>query len=176
MNVVAGAPSLEHLRLRPAGRADLPTLVALRRAVGWGSGGLEGSLGAAAAGRQAIVLADLDGIPVGAVTVALHAGLPPGRAHVSDLLVSPLWRRRGVGTALLQAAEEEARGRGLRECTLDVDAGNAAALELYRRAGYVHYRPAQFPWGPGYTLRKVLGAAPPAARFGLLGRLHWRLR
>jgi ribosomal protein S18 acetylase RimI-like enzyme len=169
---VAEAVVHDQVRLRAATRADLPALVALRRAVGWGSGGLEGSFSAAAAGRQVILLAELDGVLVGAVTVAPRVGLPPERGHVSDLLVSPLWRRRGIGTLLLRAAEEEIRRRGGTECTLDVDGSNLGALELYRRNGYETFRPAHFPWGTGYTLRKVL--APAAGPRGLLSRLGWR--
>jgi ribosomal protein S18 acetylase RimI-like enzyme len=174
---MAATPDLLGTRIRPADRRDLPAVVALRRAVGWGSGGLEGTFAAAAAGRLAILVAERDGAVVGAVTVAFHPGLPAGRAHVSDLLVSPDCRRCGIGTALLAAAEREAERRGLRECTLDVDAHNTAALALYRKSGYVYYRPAQFPWGPGQTLRKRLGPPPrsrPALR--LLTRLRWRLR
>lgn len=167
---------LDQLRLRPATRADLPALVALRRAVGWSSGGLEGSFSAVAAGRHVILLAELGCTVIGAVTVALHAGLPAERGHVSDLLVSPLWRRRGVGTLLLRSAEEEILRRGGRECTLDVDGTNHGALELYRRCGYERYRPAQFPWGPGFTLRKVLASPPPAMRRGLWSRLGWPAR
>lgn len=173
---MAGAPNPIPVHIRPAGEADLPAVVALRRAVGWSSGGLEGSFAAAAAGRQAILAAELGESLVGAVTVAFHAGLPAGRAHVSDLLVAPLWRRRGIGTLLLEAAEQEARRRGLFDCTLDVDAHNDAALALYLRSGYTHYRPAQFPWGPGHTLRKEIAARPAPARPGFLARLRWRLR
>ena len=173
---MVGLPSALEVRIRPAQRMDLPAVVALRRTVGWGSGGLEGSFLAADAGRQAILVADLDGALVGAVTVAFQSGAPPTRGHVSDLLVSPLWRRRGVGTQLLQAAEQAAQARGVHDCTLDVDAHNAVALALYRRSGYGPYRPAQFPWGPGVTLRKEIGPRPAPRAPGLLARWRWRLR
>ena len=170
---MAATPGLSEPLIRPANRRDLPPVIVLRRMVGWGSGGIEGSFDAAAAGRLGIFVAERDGEIVGAVTVAYHPGLP-GRAHVSDLLVAPQWRRRGLGTQLLQTAEQEARRRGLRECTLDVDATNEPALSLYLKSGYVHHRPAQFPWGPGHTLRKPLGGPAVAERVGLLSRLGWR--
>ena len=175
-----GLPHPAGLRIRLAGRGDLPVLVELRRLVGWNSGGLEGSLLAAEAGRQVLLLAEWGGRPAGAVALSL----PPmggggfGRGHISDLLVVPLYRRRGIGTALLRAAEREIADRGLAEATLDVDAGNRTALRLYLGNGYQHHRPARFPWGPGYTLRKVLrpDAVPTPPRPGQSGRLTrlWR--
>ncbi len=59
------------------------------------------------------------------------------------------WRGRGVGTALLAAAIEWARGRGLHKLSLSVFAHNAGAIGLYRKVGFVeegrrvkHYRRA----------------------------------
>ena len=171
---MAATPGLSETLIRPASRRDLAPVIALRRMVGWGSGGIEGSFDAALSGRLGIFVAEREGEIVGAVTVAFHPGLPAGRAHVSDLLVAPHWRRRGIGTQLLQTAEQEARRRGLRECTLDVDATNEPALSLYLKSGYVHHRPAQFPWGPGHTLKKPLGAPAADTRVGLLSRIRWR--
>lgn len=170
---MAGLPESAEVRIRSAGRDDLAALVALRQSVGWSSGGIEGSFTAMEAGRQAILLAEIDGRPVGAVAMSFQvpASGAFGRGHISDLLVAPLWRRRGIATALLRAAERAIAARGLHEATLDVDAHNRAALALYFGTGYTHHRPAQFPWGPGYTLRKVLvedggrGAERPLLRW-----------
>jgi len=59
------------------------------------------------------------------------------------------WRGRGVGSALLAAAIEWARERGLHKLSLGVFAHNAAAIALYRKFGFVeegrrvkHYRRA----------------------------------
>ena len=59
------------------------------------------------------------------------------------------WRGRGVGSALLEAAIEWARERGLHKLTLSVFPHNAAAIALYRKFGFVeegrrvkHYRRA----------------------------------
>ena len=150
--------------VRAACAYDLPALALLRESIGWGAGGLEGSFAAAAVGRQIILLAECRGRLVGGVTVSFQGAARGafGRGHVSDLLVAPLWRRRGIGTRLLVAAEEAIAARGVVECTLDVDAHNEAALRLYLGNGYRRWKPAQFPWGPGYTLRKCLGACRPA--------------
>lgn len=149
------------LRMRQATAADLSAVAGLRARVGWGAGGLEGSFAAAAAGRQTIFLAELDAVAVGTVTanfVAPGAGYPRS-GHISDLVVAPRWRRRGIGSELLDAAEGAVRHHGLTAVTLDVDAGNVEALRLYLGRGYQRLRPARFPWGPGHTLIKLLAAA-----------------
>lgn len=64
-------------------------------------------------------------------------------AHVEVLAVETATRRRGVGQALMAAAEEWARGRGYRRITLNVFARNDRARAFYDRLGYepetVHY-------------------------------------
>jgi ribosomal protein S18 acetylase RimI-like enzyme len=59
------------------------------------------------------------------------------------------WRGLGVGSALLAAAIEWARERGLHKLSLGVFAHNAAGIALYRKFGFVeegrrlkHYRRA----------------------------------
>src|SRR5256885_7417324 len=65
------------------------------------------------------------------------------------MAVAREWRGRGVGSALLAAAIERARERGLHKLSLGVFAHNAAAIALYRKFGFVeegrrvkHYRRA----------------------------------
>ena len=53
------------------------------------------------------------------------------------MAVAREWRGRGVGSALLAAAIEWARGRGLHKLSLGVFAHNTAAIELYRKFGFV---------------------------------------
>jgi RimJ/RimL family protein N-acetyltransferase len=59
------------------------------------------------------------------------------------------WRGRGVGSALLTAAVDWARERGLHKLSLGVFPHNAAAIALYQKFGFVeegrrlkHYRRA----------------------------------
>jgi RimJ/RimL family protein N-acetyltransferase len=47
------------------------------------------------------------------------------------------WRGRGVGTALLVAAIDWSRERGLHKLSLSVFAHNAAGIALYRKCGFV---------------------------------------
>ena len=71
---------------------------------------------------------------------------PYGVADIGMLLI-PRWRGRGVGTAMLDAAIGWAASAGAHKMALEVWPHNAAAIELYRRAGFVeegrkrrHYR------------------------------------
>jgi RimJ/RimL family protein N-acetyltransferase len=52
------------------------------------------------------------------------------------VLVGSGWRGRGVGSALVQAAIDWARGRGLHKLCLEVFAHNTAAIALYRKCGF----------------------------------------
>lgn len=60
-------------------------------------------------------------------------------AHVAwlTLAVAPAWRRRGVGTALMDGARAWAAAQRLRKLQLHVRAGNVGAIALYRRLGYL---------------------------------------
>lgn len=56
--------------------------------------------------------------------------------HISDLVVAQAAEGRGVGRALLEAAEAWARERGHRLLTLNVFPTNRRALAVYERAGF----------------------------------------
>jgi ribosomal protein S18 acetylase RimI-like enzyme len=94
--------------------------------------------------EDAIVLvADAGGGPVG------ELGLRLARYGVADLgmAVAAGWRGRGIGSALLAEAIDQARTAGAHKIALQVWPHNAAAIALYerfgfRREGYLtrHYR------------------------------------
>ncbi len=56
--------------------------------------------------------------------------------HLLDLAVSPSARRAGLGRALLDAVIADGRSSEARLLLLEVRAGNAPALALYRSAGF----------------------------------------
>jgi RimJ/RimL family protein N-acetyltransferase len=90
--------------------------------------------------------------------VAVAAGEFVGSLHVDGsrfgvgelgMAVAQPWRGRGVGSALLTAAIEKARGEGLHKLSLEVFPQNEAAIALYRKFGFLeegrrvkHYRRA----------------------------------
>jgi len=63
-----------------------------------------------------------------------HTGERHG--HVSDIVVAPAAEGRGVGAALMAAAEAWARARDFRLLSLHVFAENRRARALYERLGY----------------------------------------
>ena len=65
--------------------------------------------------------------------------LDPSRHGFADLgmAVARDWRGRGVGSALLEAAVDWARARGLHKLSLSVFPHNDAAIALYRKHGFV---------------------------------------
>ena len=63
----------------------------------------------------------------------------PSSAHVADLglMVAAAYRRQGVGSALMAAAEEWAHAAGVTKLELHVFPHNEPAIALYERLGYV---------------------------------------
>jgi ribosomal protein S18 acetylase RimI-like enzyme len=57
-------------------------------------------------------------------------------ARLYSLATTPQARGKGVGSALIAAAEDTARSRGCRALRLEVRTDNAVALGLYERLGY----------------------------------------
>jgi putative acetyltransferase len=87
-----------------------------------------------APGRGAFLVARADGAPVGCGAVRL---LEDHDAELKRMYVVPEARGRGVGRALLDALESEARVLGARRLVLETGVRQTAALALYRRAGFV---------------------------------------
>jgi ribosomal-protein-alanine N-acetyltransferase len=57
--------------------------------------------------------------------------------HILNLTVRPDMRVQGLGLALLQEIEREAFKRKLSSLTLEVRENNIAAINLYKKSGYV---------------------------------------
>ncbi|MEN0111395.1 MAG: GNAT family N-acetyltransferase [Planctomycetota bacterium] len=99
-----------------------------------------------------VVLLAWDGdTPIGVATcfVGFSTFAAAPLLNVHDLAVVPAARGRGVGRALLRAAEEEARRRGCCKLTLVVLEHNDPARKLYESEGY---RRATYNGGLGGAL------------------------
>jgi ribosomal-protein-alanine N-acetyltransferase len=57
-------------------------------------------------------------------------------AELGNLAVAPGWRRRRLGTQLLDWALQKARERGTERIFLEVRVGNRTAQQLYERYGF----------------------------------------
>jgi GNAT superfamily N-acetyltransferase len=98
----------------------------------------DGVLASAQRGERIVLLAEdgASGDIVGTVQVAFAvADNQPHRADVAKMLVHRRARRRGVGAALLQAAESAARTAGKTLLVLDTVTGGDAE-RLYTRLGW----------------------------------------
>ena len=61
---------------------------------------------------------------------------PASSAWVTDMVVTPSWRRRGVASALLDSAREWAEQRGHRRVFLEMQSKNQAGIRLAQKHGY----------------------------------------
>ena len=87
----------------------------------------------------AVWLAEDADVPVGHVVLAISFSMEYGglRGFIDDLYVRPIARGRGAGAALLAAARDGARARGLRVLQVETGQHPHLARPLYARAGYV---------------------------------------
>lgn len=136
---------------RPAGPRDAETVARLLDAFNRefdtptpGVSDLTRRLQSLLAGANVIAL--LSGEP--AVAVALMTLRPNvwyagPVALLDELYVVPELRGRGLGTALLQAAEGTARERGAELLEINVDGEDTGARRFYERHGYSNSEPGQ---------------------------------
>jgi len=80
-----------------------------------------------------------------------------GRVYTLDVAVT--YRRKGVGLKLLDEIERIFAKRGVKICYLEVRKDNVAALELYRKHGYVEVEELKdyYKGAHGVRLKKKLG-------------------
>ncbi len=89
-----------------------------------------------------VLVAEADGAVTGFVSVWTRYRSsepdddPAEHGYVSDLVVSAKHRGRGIGRALLRAAEARARQAGADTLRVSVKAGNTNALSLYSAEGF----------------------------------------
>ncbi|HMH92801.1 MAG TPA: GNAT family N-acetyltransferase [Streptosporangiaceae bacterium] len=108
---------------------------------------------------------------VGGSIAAVAGGRVVGLLHVEasrhgfgeiGMAVDRDWRGRGVGSALVQAAIDWARGAGLHKLCLEVFPHNAAGIALYRRAGFAEEgrRVAQYRRASGELWDSIVMGRP----------------
>jgi ribosomal protein S18 acetylase RimI-like enzyme len=121
--------------LRPARADDLPELLALENRLFTGDRVSRRSFRAFLHSPSAIlVVAEAAGGIAGYMLVLFRRGAPLARLY--SIAVAPEHAGRGLGTALLAAAEGAAVDRGCTRMRLEVDTRNIRAAALYPRSGY----------------------------------------
>lgn len=126
---------MTELRLRSATADDLDTVLAFWKTAAEGtsiSDDRDGVERLVARDPEALILAELDGELVGTVI----AGFDGWRCHLYRLAVHPERRRRGIGSALLAAAEKRFVRLGGRRGDAMVLQRNEAAHHAWGAAGY----------------------------------------
>jgi RimJ/RimL family protein N-acetyltransferase len=103
--------------------------------------------------HAAVFVAEDEGEIVGRLSIARDQH--PASRHVADLglIVAATHRRRGIGTALLNAAVEWARASDVLKLELHVFPWNEGAIILYERFGFERegYRHAHYRRGEEYV-------------------------
>jgi GNAT superfamily N-acetyltransferase len=97
--------------------------------------------------RAAVLVADADGAVVGLCTayIDFESVRFGRRCWVEDLAVDPGRRSRGIGAALLTAAQDWARASGATHLELDSGEARKAAHRFYEREG-PSWRSVSYAW------------------------------
>jgi len=101
--------------------------------------------------RSRVLVAVVDACVVGWVHVSLYPTLvTDGAAQIHGLVVDQKWRDRGIGRALLEAAESWALDRACRTMLVRSNVIRREAHDFYRHLGYQQGKTS-------VTFAKVLG-------------------
>lgn len=94
------------------------------------------ALAAQRSGRSLTLLALSDGAPVASGQLVCYSS----SVEIADLVVAPVHRGQGVGTALIDVLSRVARYAGYDSVEICVMRGNERARALYERLGFVQDR------------------------------------
>ncbi len=75
-------------------------------------------------------------LAVRALSIANGIETKKDEFYLANMAVSPGFQGRGIGSRLLEHAQQKAQKAGLKKCSLIVDTENPAAHRLYERFGY----------------------------------------
>jgi [ribosomal protein S18]-alanine N-acetyltransferase len=155
-----GLAARRQTALRPMRRADMPRIMALEPELfpedAWTPEMFAAEFAQPASRRLYLVAEDGNEL-IGYAGMMFTAG---SQADVVTLAVSPGRWGQGIGTALLRALIDEARGRGCSEVLLEVREDNPRARRLYLRHGFAEIGTRRGYYQPSgvdaVVMRKVL--------------------
>ena len=132
------------VEIRLLEKADIQPIAAAFAELGWHkpASQYENYLKEQDAGRRMVLLATVDGIFAGYVTVLWDPIYTPFREdhipEIADFNVLPKFRRRGIGTKLMDEAERQIRERStIAGIGVGLTGDYGAAQILYIRRGYI---------------------------------------
>jgi ribosomal-protein-alanine acetyltransferase len=91
----------------------------------------------------------------GNVAGFILAELAPDEGHIITLDVLEEYRRQGIGSILLEAAEKEAASRGVKRMVLETATTNKAAIALWKKHGYRETEVIESYYGHGRNAFKM---------------------
>lgn len=137
----------EAIRIRPAAEADLPELVELLRQLFELEQDFEPDASKQQAGLSLmlespfaeLLVAECGGRVAGFCGVQLQISTAMGSyaAQIEDLVLHPEFRRRGIGSRLLDAAGAWAKQRDARRLQLNCDDQNLPAMRFYEARNWI---------------------------------------
>ncbi len=133
-------------QLRPAGRADLETLIGFMRVYYQydriefdeeiARDALQGLVGADHLGRAWLIVQD--GLEIGYIVTAFGYSLEFGgrEANIDEFFIQEGYRGKGVGTQTLRQVEARLKEMGIAAIHLEVEQENTSAQAFYRSLGF----------------------------------------
>lgn len=82
-------------------------------------------------------IAALKGEVIGFIAAGIENLNGENIGHIYTIDVKPKYRRKGIGSRLLDSVEKSLRGVGIEYCYLEVREDNTAAINLYLKHGYI---------------------------------------
>lgn len=125
-------PADSRVTLRRAGRADAAEVADLL-AAGFGYPVVPELDDQTGADQERTLVIEVAGAPVGTLRLTHHGE----QAGIYGLAIHPAWRGRGIGGDVLRRVCRQLRRDGAERIGLEVAVGNARALNLYTRVGFV---------------------------------------
>lgn len=132
------------LTIAPLAEADIAEIAAAFAALGWPkpASQYERYLGEQSCGERAVLVARSEGIFAGYVTIHWASEYPPlrvdGIPEIADFNVLPQFRRRGIGSRLMDEAEARIATRSaIAGIGVGLYADYGAAQRLYVKRGYI---------------------------------------
>ncbi len=150
------------MEIRPLTDGDIERWLAMRHEL-WpetASAELAAEVAEWAHGKTGVFIAEEGGEPVGFAEVSMHDRAPGCTTspvgYLEGWWVAEDHRRQGIGTGLVEAAEEWARRRGASEMGSDAHADNEGSRAAHRALGFSEKRPVA-------RFHKTIGTVEPTS-------------
>jgi N-acetylglutamate synthase-like GNAT family acetyltransferase len=111
-------------------------------------------------GRMVRLVAEADAQVIGGGQLTVHRH----DAEIGSLVVASLWRRRGIGTALLKALIDAAQAHGVQTLELMADTDRQWLQHWYARLGFAPHGEKVLPGDERVIIMRMLLKSPSPGR------------